>query len=92
MATLTHHLLNGESPIGMGCDAESPCDKTLKVKIEAGEWQEYRLSLSCFADLGVDMSKISSALMITAEEGTDIGLGIVRLEPDIDAKPGCDGK
>jgi beta-glucosidase len=78
--------------IGMGCDADSPCDKTLDINIESGDWQEYRISLSCFADLGVDMRKISTALMLTAEGGTDIGLSNVRLQPDIDAKRSCDGK
>ena len=78
--------------IGMGCDQNSPCDETLDINIAADTWQEYRISLSCFADLGVDMSKVNTALMLTAGEGVDIGLGNIRLESDIDAKPGCDGK
>ena len=76
--------------IGM-CSEGTTCDKTLDINIVANEWQEYRISLSCFASLGVDMSKISSAFMITAGEGTDIGLSQIRLESDIDAKPGCSG-
>jgi len=76
--------------IGM-CDSNNSCDKTLEINIEAGDWQEYRISLSCFENLGVDMTKISSAFMITAEEGIDIGLSNIRLESDLDAKPGCDG-
>ena len=78
--------------IGMGCDPDSPCDQTVDISIAANKWQEYRISLSCFANLGVDMSKVSTAFMITAGEGVDIGLGNIRLESDIDAKPGCDGK
>ncbi|MEP3210502.1 MAG: glycoside hydrolase family 3 N-terminal domain-containing protein [Maribacter sp.] len=78
--------------IGMGCDQDSDCDETLDIKIEGNAWKEYRISLSCFANLGVDMSKISTALMITAGEGVDIGLSSIRLESDIDAKPGCDGR
>ncbi|KAA1246624.1 glycoside hydrolase family 3 protein [Aquimarina sp. RZ0] len=77
--------------IGM-CDLDSSCDKTFNININTTDWQEYRISLSCFGNLGVDMSKISAALMITAEEGVDIGLDNIRLESDIDAKPGCDGK
>ncbi|MBQ4821320.1 glycoside hydrolase family 3 protein [Aquimarina sp. MMG016] len=77
--------------IGM-CSKDSFCDKTLNISIADDHWQEYRISLSCFDNLGVDMSKISSALMITAGEGVDIGLSNIRLESDIDAKPGCDGK
>ncbi|MDH5366422.1 MAG: exo 1,3/1,4-beta-D-glucan glucohydrolase [Cyclobacteriaceae bacterium] len=77
--------------IGM-CSIDSSCDQTLDISIAANDWQEYRISLSCFDNLGVDMAKVSSALMITAGEGVDIGLGNIRLESDIDAKPGCDGK
>jgi len=77
--------------IGM-CDKDTSCNKTLNINIASNDWKEYRISLSCFDKLGVDMTKISSALMITANEGIDIGLSNVRLESDLDAKPGCDGK
>ncbi len=77
--------------IGM-CAENSSCDQFLDIRIAANDWNEYRISLSCFADLGVDMTKVSSALTITAGEGVDIGLSHIRLESDIDAKPGCDGK
>ncbi len=77
--------------IGM-CGSDAACDKTLDITISGDDWKEYRISLSCFANLGVDMGKVSSALMITADEGVDIGLSDIRLESDIDAKPGCDGK
>lgn len=78
--------------IGMGCDQDSDCEQAVDVNIEANTWKEYRISLSCFANLGVDMSKVSTALMVTAGEGVDIGLSDIRLESDIDAKPGCDGR
>jgi len=81
----------GVVKIGM-CGQDKPCDKVLDINISAKDWKEYRISLSCFGDLGVDMTKISTAFMITAGEGVDIGLGNIRLESDIDAKPGCDGK
>lgn len=77
--------------IGM-CSENSSCDQFLDINIAANDWSEYRISLSCFANLGVDMTQVSSALMLTAEEGVDIGLSNIRLESDIDAKPGCDGK
>lgn len=77
--------------IGM-CGQGASCDKTLDISIAPNDWKEYRISLSCFATLGIDMTKINSALMITAGEGVDIGLSNIRLESDIDAKPGCDGK
>ena len=37
------------------------------------------------------MTKVTSALLIKGQKGVDIGLSDVRLESDIDAKPGCDG-
>ena len=77
--------------IGMGCSQEQACDKTLEIIISAKEWKEYRISLSCFEKLGIDMTQIHTALMVTAGQGVEIGLGKVRLETDIDAKPGCDG-
>lgn len=78
--------------IGMGCNGNSSCDQTVDIGITGNAWKEYRISLSCFADRGVDMSKISTALLISAGEGVDIGISKIRLETDIDAKPGCDGK
>ncbi|MFT4760831.1 MAG: beta-glucosidase [Saprospiraceae bacterium] len=77
--------------IGM-CNQGVACDKTLDIKIAANAWQEYRISLSCFADLGVDMRKVETAFMVMAGKGVDIGLSNIRLASDIDAKPGCDGK
>ena len=65
-------------------------DNTLEI-IVGGDWKEYRISLSCFEKLGVDMTKVTSVLTIKGAKGVDIGLGNVRLESDIDAKPGCDG-
>ncbi len=92
--TFSAKLFQGDKAmvkIGMGCDQESLCEERLDIILTDKEWKEYRISLSCFADLGVDMTKISTAMMITAGEGVDIGLGNIRLESDIDAKPGCDG-
>lgn len=77
--------------IGM-CASEGACDQSLDISIAPGDWQEYRISLSCFGNLGVDMTAINTAFMIRAGEGTDIGIGAIRLESDTDAKPGCDGK
>jgi len=77
--------------IGM-CGERDYCNETLDIKISPDNWKEYRISLSCFEKLGVDMTQISSAMTLTAGANVDIGLGNVRLESDIDAKPGCDGK
>ncbi|NND08477.1 MAG: exo 1,3/1,4-beta-D-glucan glucohydrolase [Saprospiraceae bacterium] len=77
--------------IGMGCIQESPCDHMLDIKISSNDWREYRISLRCFGDLGLDMSKVGTAFVVAANEGVDIGISNIRLETDIDAKPGCDG-
>ena len=82
---------DGMVQIGM-CNTGTTCDHTLAIKIGAAEWKEYRISLSCFGDLGVDMTKVSSALVIHAKEGIEVGINDIRLATDIDAKPGCDGK
>jgi beta-glucosidase len=61
------------------CDDSLNCNKTLEIKI-SGEWQEYMIPLSKFEELGIDMSKIISSILIKAEAGVDIGLSNVRLE------------
>lgn len=73
------------------CDSETVCDKNLDINITA-DWQEYRISLSCFANLGTDMTKIYSALTLSGSAGVDIGISNIVLGSDLDAKPGCDGK
>ena len=82
---------NSDAIVKIGqCDNRINCDNTIDIKI-SGDWREYRISLSCFEKLGVDMTKVTSALLIKGQKGVDIGLSDVRLESDIDAKPGCDG-
>ena len=61
------------------CDDSFNCDKTLEIKISS-EWEEYLIPLSNFEELGIDMSKIISSMLIKAEVGVDIGLSNVRLE------------
>ena len=71
-------------------DENTNGENALEIFI-SGDWKEYRISLSCFEKLGVDMSKITSVLTLKGLKGVDIGIGNVRLESDVDAKPGCDG-
>ena len=81
---------SGVVRVGM-CDGAGACDKSIDLTIDGGDWKAYRLSLSCFQDLGIDVTKISSALVLAGDAGTDVGLSNVRLEAGTDAKPGCDG-
>jgi len=83
---------NAVVKIGMGCDQNAPCDKTLNINIDSNDWKNYRVSLKCFAELGVDMTKVNTAMMITADGGVDIGLSNIRLATDLDGKVGCDGE
>lgn len=76
--------------VGM-CSQDASCEQTLDINIAPGDWKEYRISLSCYANIGVVMTKINTAFTLKAGEGSDIGIGNVRLATDIDAKPGCDG-
>ncbi len=78
--------------VGMGCNDMAACDKALDIVIDSKDWKEYRISLNCFADLGVNMKEIFTAMMVSAGAGVDLGLSTVRLDSDLDAKPGCDGK
>ena len=86
----------GSSPktmvkIGM-CSEGTSCEQKLDIALDGNDWKEYRISLTCFANIGVVMTKINSAFIITAGEGVDVGISDVRIESDTDAKPGCDGK
>jgi len=76
--------------IGM-CSEGASCEQTLNINIGHTDWKEYRISLSCFANIGVVMTKINSVLKISASKGVDLGIASIRLESDTDAKMGCDG-
>ena len=76
--------------IGM-CDS-SHCENLEPITIESGTWKEYRISLSCFDNVGITMSDIVTALRISADKGVDAGINNIRLETDKDAKPGCNGR
>ena len=74
------------------CGTPGLCNQTVAVTISGQEWKAYRLSLSCFEKLGVDMSNITTAFSISAPQGTQLGLAAIQLATDADAKPGCNGQ
>ena len=83
---------SGMATIQVGqCDKNANCDAILPVKLDS-DWYEFNVSLSCFDDLGVDMSAISSAFVIKSESMADIGIANIRLTSDIDARASCDGR
>ena len=61
------------------CDNQINCDKTLELEI-SNDWKEYMISLKDFENLGIEMSNITSAFLVKAESGIDIGLSNIRLE------------
>ncbi|MEM7640286.1 MAG: glycoside hydrolase family 3 N-terminal domain-containing protein [Pseudomonadota bacterium] len=78
---------SGAIQVGMGCEGED-CDRSLPVSLST-EWAEVRLSLSCFADAGVNMAYVKKALIIGADAGQSIGISDVRLAEDQDAAANC---
>lgn len=73
---------------GMDCDPDRPCASSLPVTLTS-EWNEVRLTLGCFAELGTRMAEIESALTAQADAGTSIGLSEVRIEADLNAVADC---
>lgn len=73
---------------GMDCDPDRPCPASLPVTLTE-DWQEVRLTLSCFAELGTRMAEIESALTAQADAGASIGLSEVRIEADLNAVADC---
>ena len=61
------------------CDNQINCDKTLEIEI-SNDWKEYMISLKDFENLGIEMSNITSAFLVKAMSGSDIGLSNIRLE------------
>lgn len=76
--------------IGMGCASGAECLHYVPVDIQQGPWSEYRVSLSCFADAGVDMSQLDTPFIIRGrDEDGEIGIGEIALGSDIDAMRTC---
>ena len=61
------------------CDNEIECNNTIELEV-SNDWKEYMISLKDFENLGIDMSNITSAFLVKAKSGTDIGLSNIRLE------------
>ena len=65
--------------------------RSISPSILSANFTRLKEDIDIVEKLGVDMTKVTSALLIKGQKGVDIGLSDVRLESDIDAKPGCDG-
>ena len=76
--------------VGIGCVTDSACEADVPVTIIQGPWRQYRISLNCFADAGVNMQAINSAFILSLPDGGgEIGISDIRLESDTDALRTC---
>lgn len=85
-------LIDGHDRIdvGMGCDGDdASCGAMIPVSLQTDGWHEQRITLSCFADLGVDMSAVNQPLILSGAAGQRIGLSEVRIEADTNARADC---
>ncbi|MFN7054938.1 glycoside hydrolase family 3 N-terminal domain-containing protein [Hyphomonas sp.] len=78
---------NVASEVAMGCAADGACARW--IGFEAGpDWTEHRVSLSCFADAGVDMRVLRNAASFRIAEGA-VALAAIQLAEDKDGRPDC---
>ncbi len=76
--------------VGMACETSADCVHFIPMEISQGPWQEYRISLSCFAEAGIDMSRLNAPFILRArDEDGEIGLGDIMLASDTDAMQTC---
>ena len=61
------------------CDNLVNCSNTISLNL-TDDWQEYKIPLSDFEKMGVEMGKITSAFLIKSKKGSDIGLTNIRIE------------
>lgn len=73
--------------IGMRGGAEGAVPVTFSAS--AG-YVRYGVKLKCFAQRGVDMSKVTAPFMLTLEGASDVSIAEVRLGSDVEKELGCD--
>ena len=61
------------------CDNLVNCSNTISLNF-TDDWQEYKIPLSDFEKMGVNMGKITSAFLIKSKKSSDIGLTNIRIE------------
>ena len=74
--------------IGQGCEGDESCNALVPVTLSP-EWEEVRLSMSCFADQGVKMQFFAKALIISGHAGQSLAISNVRLEEDQNGMADC---
>jgi len=79
---------SAELTLSMGCEG-GICGDGQTVRVVGQEWREIRISLSCFADEGADLSSLQTGLTILSAEPASIGISDIQLMPDTDATKVC---
>lgn len=75
--------------VSIGCAPDAECAREIAV-VAAGDWEEHRISLSCFADAGVDMSSLIHGVSFQLPSGR-VAVADVSLAEDKDGRPDCGG-
>ncbi|MFC7292936.1 glycoside hydrolase family 3 protein [Hirschia litorea] len=88
-AKLTSNSDHTTLKVGAGCQSSAPCHANLPLTFTNEKWQSYRISLRCFADRGVNMASLDTAMSIQGSMGDILELSNIRIESDIDAKADC---
>ena len=75
--------------IGVGCEGSAQCADPVAITVAGEEWQEVRISLSCFADRGASLAALNTGLVIGSRGPASVGLSDIRLASDVDATKTC---
>lgn len=86
----------GDSRLGLGvlCGEGEDCSGMIEVtgalkKSEGAGWRRMRITLSCFADAGADMSKITAPLALESSGAATVAVAGVRLVQDANGTQDC---
>jgi len=75
--------------VGVECDTIGSCAALETRTIDAGDWREERIALSCLASLEADFRQIRTGLMFAADAGADFDIADVRLVRASGQVPAC---
>lgn len=75
--------------VGVECDAVGSCAALDERRIEAGDWREERVSLTCLAATDDDLSNIRTGIMFAAAAGAEFDIADIRLVRSAGPVPAC---
>ena len=74
---------------GEQCTNGVPLQTTLTAIKKTDQWARIAIPLSCFAEAGVDLSRVDQPLMLTTKGQLDISLSSVRIAPPSGTQLSC---